>query len=84
MLDLASMSVVDIVKVTQYLTNAADIKAYAVVRSEFLGPHQPASMLLIVPQLVRPNFLVEIEVIAAKPSHLKSGSRRPFNPADWS
>jgi 2-iminobutanoate/2-iminopropanoate deaminase len=27
---------------------------------------KPASMLLVVPQLVRPEFLLEVEVIAAK------------------
>jgi enamine deaminase RidA (YjgF/YER057c/UK114 family) len=27
---------------------------------------RPASMLFIIPQLVRPEFLVEIELVAAK------------------
>jgi enamine deaminase RidA (YjgF/YER057c/UK114 family) len=36
------------------------------VRTRFLGDTRPASMLLIVPQLVRPEFLVEIEIVAAK------------------
>jgi 2-iminobutanoate/2-iminopropanoate deaminase len=36
------------------------------VRSRFLGDARPASMLLVIPQLVRTKFLVEIEVIAAK------------------
>jgi 2-iminobutanoate/2-iminopropanoate deaminase len=62
----ANMKVEDIVKVTQYLTRAEDIKAYAQVRSRFLGAARPASMLLVVPQLVWPNLLVEVEIIAAK------------------
>ena len=37
MLDKAGMTVADIVKVTQYLTRAEDIAAYAKVRSRFLG-----------------------------------------------
>ena len=65
-LDKAGMEVGDIVKVTQYLLHAADIPAYAKVRSRFLGDARPASMLLIVPELVRPEFLLEIEVHAAK------------------
>ena len=66
MLDHAGMTVSDIVKVTQYLTRAQDIQAYAKVRTRFLGEARPASMLLVVPQLVRPEFLVEVEVTAAK------------------
>ena len=65
-LERAKMQVSDIVKVTQYLTQASDIPAYAKVRSRFLGEVRPASMLLIVPQLVWQNFLLEIEVIAAR------------------
>ena len=66
MLDRAGMKVADIVKVTTYLTRAGDIPAHAKVRSRFLGGVQPAFMLLVVPQLVRPEFLLEVEVIAAK------------------
>lgn len=65
-LEQADMTIADIVKVTQYLTNAGDIAEYAKVRSRFLGDVRPAFMLLIVPQLVWPQLLLEIEVIAAK------------------
>jgi 2-iminobutanoate/2-iminopropanoate deaminase len=65
-LSKADMTVRDIVKVTQYLTRAEDIKAYAQVRNRFLGEARPASMLLVIPQLVWPNLLVEVEIIAAK------------------
>jgi len=60
------MSVDDIVKVTQYLTRAEDVRAYAEVRNRFLGAARPASMLLVIPQLVWPNLLVEVEIVAAK------------------
>ena len=65
-LSKADMTVPDIVKVTQYLTRADDIKAYAQVRNRFLGAARPASMLLVIPQLVWPNLLVEVEIVAAK------------------
>ena len=65
-LSKAGMTVHDIVKVTQYLTRAEDIKAYAQVRNRFLGTARPASMLLVTPQLVWPSLLVEVEIIAAK------------------
>ncbi|MBC7378743.1 MAG: RidA family protein [Burkholderiaceae bacterium] len=66
MLERAGMVVGDIVKVTQYLTQEADIPAYAQVRSRFLGEARPASMLMVIPALVRPGFLVEVEIVAAK------------------
>jgi 2-iminobutanoate/2-iminopropanoate deaminase len=66
MLERAGMSIQDIVKVTQYLTRAEDIAAYATVRRRILEGVKPAFMLLVVPQLVRPEFLLEVEIIAAK------------------
>ena len=66
MLQNADMEIANVVKVTQYLTRSEDIPAYAAVRTSFVGDARPASMLLVIPQLVRPEFLVEVEVIAAK------------------
>lgn len=66
MLEQADMGLGDIVKVTQYLTRAEDIPAYAKVRSHFLGDLRPAFMLLVVSQLVWPKILLEVEVVAAK------------------
>ena len=66
MLKQAEMSVDDLVKVTHYLLRAEDIPTYVQVRAKFLGSARPASMLLIVPALVKPSFLLEIEAIAAK------------------
>jgi 2-iminobutanoate/2-iminopropanoate deaminase len=62
----ADMAIDDIVKVTQYLTRAEDVADYAKVRSRVLGEARPAFMLLVVPQLIWPEVLLEIEVIAAK------------------
>ena len=67
MLEQAGMTVHDLVKVTQYLIRSEDIKPYVEVRKRYLGDARPASMLLVVPALVRPEFLVEIEACAAKP-----------------
>jgi enamine deaminase RidA (YjgF/YER057c/UK114 family) len=66
MLERADMTVRDLVKVTHYLVRAEDIPAYVKVRSRFLGDARPASMLLVVPELVRPEFLLEIEACAAR------------------
>lgn len=66
LLEQVDMGLADLVTVTQYLTHAEDIPAYGKVRTRFLGELRPASMLLIIPQLFRPEFLVELEIIAAK------------------
>jgi enamine deaminase RidA (YjgF/YER057c/UK114 family) len=66
LLDKAGMTKHDLVKVSHYLTRESDIKDYVKVRSKYLGDLKPASMLLVVPALVKPGFLLEIEFIAAK------------------
>jgi 2-iminobutanoate/2-iminopropanoate deaminase len=65
-LNKADMGVENIVKVTQILTRKEDLAAYRPVRSKYLGDLRPASMLSFVDQLVWPNILIELEVIAAK------------------
>jgi len=62
----ADMGVKDLVKVTHYLVRQEDIKDYVAVRARYLGDARPASMLLVVPGLVKPEILVELEAIAAK------------------
>ena len=63
----AGFTVDDLVKITQYLTDAADIAAHAAVRARFLGSARPASMLVVVPALVWPQMTIEIEAWAARP-----------------
>jgi enamine deaminase RidA (YjgF/YER057c/UK114 family) len=67
----ADMTVHDVVKVTEYLVRPEDISACAKVKELFLGDVRPASTLLIVGQLARPEFLVAVEVVAAKEAAAK-------------
>lgn len=60
------MGVTDIFKVVQYLTRVEDRDAHFVVRDRYLGDHSPTSTLLFIPALAEPNFIVEVEVMAAK------------------
>jgi 2-iminobutanoate/2-iminopropanoate deaminase len=60
----AEMEVGDLAKVTVYLTQASDYAAYAALRGEFLGTHKPASTLVVVAALARPEWKFEIEAIA--------------------
>jgi 2-iminobutanoate/2-iminopropanoate deaminase len=61
----ADMTINDLVKVTTWLTRASDKAAYVKVRKEVLGDVKPAFMLSIVTELITPEILVEVEVIAA-------------------
>jgi 2-iminobutanoate/2-iminopropanoate deaminase len=64
-LSRAGTVLADIVSVRQWLTDAADIPAYAAVRSSVIR-HQPVFMLAVVPALVWPDIRVEIEVTAIR------------------
>ena len=64
-LSLAGTALADIVSVRQWLTDAADLPAYAAVRSSVIK-HQPVFMLAVVPALVWPDIRVEIEVTAIR------------------
>jgi 2-iminobutanoate/2-iminopropanoate deaminase len=65
-LEKAGAVLSDVVSIRQWLISADDIPSYVAVRSRFIS-HQCASMLAVIPQLVRPDFLIEIEVVAAVP-----------------
>jgi 2-iminobutanoate/2-iminopropanoate deaminase len=62
----AGMSVDNLVKVTHFLTRAENIAAYGKVRAKHVGDARPASTLLVISALARPDLLVEVEAIAAK------------------
>ena len=65
-LDSAGMGPEDLVKVTVFLTRAAEIPALRVARSRFQGSATPASTLVVVQSLARPEWLIEVEAIAAR------------------
>ena len=62
-------SLADIVKTTTYITDIAHRQAMREVRAERLGhlPAPPANTALVVASLIEPEFLVEIDVVAAQP-----------------
>ena len=61
----ANMTIRDIVKIVTSLSNSADKALYVKTRKEILGDVKPAFMLAIVNELIKPEYVVEIEVIAA-------------------
>ncbi len=62
----AGMKITDLVKITSYLTSLASFPAYAAGRAKFLAGHRPASTSLVIGSLVKPEYLVEVEAIAAQ------------------
>ncbi|MEJ7932344.1 RidA family protein [Ramlibacter sp. AN1015] len=65
-LDAAGMDAGDLVKVTTFVTDAAQVKLLGPVRARFLGESRPASTLLVVPALAHPDWLVEVEAVACR------------------
>lgn len=65
-LAVADMGVGDIVKLTQHLIRREDLVEYRSIRDRHLAGAAPASMLTFLPELVWPNMLIELEVVAAK------------------
>lgn len=61
----AGMDKHDLVKLTVFVLDAQQIGAFRTVRDRMILPAEPASTLLVVAGLARPDFLVEIEAVAA-------------------
>ena len=65
MLTDADMAAADIVSVTTYVTPGHDLGPVMAVRDRALDGNLAASTLVIVAELARPEWLLEISVIAA-------------------
>ena len=64
MLVLEGLSLQDVVKVTIWLTDAADFGGFNAAYSDFFGDHRPARST-VRSDLMLPGANVEIEAIAA-------------------
>ena len=73
----AGMGIGDVVKITSFLTRFENFPKFAQVRAKYLGSHRPASTLLVISSLARPEFLVEVEAIAAKAPATSKPAPRP-------
>ncbi len=65
-LEEADMSYADVIRISGFLTRREDFPAYMTVRDRFTADPKPTSTLIIVSGFTRPEFLVEVEVTAAK------------------
>jgi enamine deaminase RidA (YjgF/YER057c/UK114 family) len=62
----AGMTLADVVRINAYVSSAEYLPGYMKARDEFIGSPPPASTLMIVSGFARPQFKVEIEVVAAR------------------
>lgn len=65
----AGMGRGDVVRISAFVTDRAHMAGYMAVRDAWMAgtEHLPASTLMIVSGFTRPEFLVEVEVLAAAP-----------------
>ncbi len=61
----AQMEISNIVQLNMLLVDRADHPAAAAIRAEALGGHRPASTLMYVAGLARPEWRIEIDFVAA-------------------
>src|SRR2546421_12465436 len=61
----AEMRVQDLVKITTYLVRPEDVAAAGAARARHFGDARPGSATIIVKALVVPDWLIEIEAVAA-------------------
>jgi 2-iminobutanoate/2-iminopropanoate deaminase len=64
-LKAGGMKLEDLVKTTSYITRREDVAKYVKVRAEHLGDIRPAQMLMIVDGHIKPEYLIEVEAVAA-------------------
>jgi enamine deaminase RidA (YjgF/YER057c/UK114 family) len=60
----AAMALADIVSMTTYAVAGEDLAAVMAARDTALGGHRAASTLVLVPALARPEWKVEVAVVA--------------------
>ncbi len=61
----AGMGLDDLVKITTYLVRPEDVAAAGAARAKHFGDARPGSATIIVRALVAPEWLIEIEAVAA-------------------
>ena len=67
-LAVAGLGLENVVRINAFVTGREHLKGYMAARDQFVSDPPPASTLMIVNGFSRPEFLVEVEVIAAGPA----------------
>jgi 2-iminobutanoate/2-iminopropanoate deaminase len=61
----ADLGFADVVRINAFVTGREHLQGYMAARDQFISDPPPASTLMIVSGFARPEFLVEVEVLAA-------------------
>ena len=64
----AGMGLANIIRINAYVTGREHLAPYMAVRNTLFAEPYPASTLMLVTGFARPEFVVEIEAIAAGPA----------------
>ncbi len=64
----ARMGISDIVQLNMLMVGREDLPTARAVREEVLGDHRPASTLMLVAGLAHPDWLIEVDFVAARPA----------------
>ena len=67
-LEASGLGLEHVVRINAYVSGREHLRPYMDVRNKRFSPPFPASTLMIVSGFARPEFAVEIEVIAAGPA----------------
>ena len=66
-LEAAGFAFADVVRINAFVVSREHLRGYMSVRDLYIADPPPASTLMIVSGFSRPEFLVEVEIIAAAP-----------------
>ena len=61
----ARMRPIDVISVTTYVVDGESLEPVMAARDAFMGRHRAASTLIVVPRLARPDWKLEIALVAA-------------------
>jgi enamine deaminase RidA (YjgF/YER057c/UK114 family) len=64
----AGMEIVDVVSITTYVVAGGELGPVMAARDQAFAGHLAASTLVIVPALARPEWSVEVAVVAVRPA----------------
>jgi 2-iminobutanoate/2-iminopropanoate deaminase len=62
----SDMDIADLVKVTSYIVRRANVRPYSEIHRQTLGEHLAPWTLVLVAGLGRPQYLVEVDAVAAR------------------
>ena len=65
-LEAAGMGVEDLVHVNIYYLDKGEVATVRATRDRFLGDHRPSSTFAVVSALAQPDWLYEMDAVAAK------------------